>query len=96
MEELGGLRSMGRKESDTTEQLHFTFTIYLFIYLFQMNKPRFREVNLAESTLTEVPSYMCCLLMNLLLYLSPYKDIETYTSYTGSSSCLCSAVSSSL
>ena len=24
MEELGGLQSMGRKESDTTEQLHFT------------------------------------------------------------------------
>ena len=26
MEELGGLESTGRKESDTTEQLHFTFT----------------------------------------------------------------------
>ena len=25
-EELGGLQSMGRKESDTTERLHFTFT----------------------------------------------------------------------
>ena len=25
MEELGGLQSMGRKESDTTEQLHFHF-----------------------------------------------------------------------
>ena len=24
MEELGGLKSMGRKESDTTERLHFT------------------------------------------------------------------------
>ena len=24
-EELGGLQSMGRKESDTTEQLHFHF-----------------------------------------------------------------------
>ena len=24
MEELGGLQSMGHKESDTTEQLHFT------------------------------------------------------------------------
>ena len=26
-EELGGLQSMGRKESDTTERLHFTFTL---------------------------------------------------------------------
>ena len=26
MEELGGLQSMGCKESDTTERLHFTFT----------------------------------------------------------------------
>ena len=25
-EELGGLQSMGRKELDTTERLHFTFT----------------------------------------------------------------------
>ena len=25
MEELGGLQSMGRKESDTTERLHFHF-----------------------------------------------------------------------
>ena len=25
-EELGGLQSMGRKESDTTERLHFHFT----------------------------------------------------------------------
>ena len=25
-EELGGLQSTGRKESDTTERLHFTFT----------------------------------------------------------------------
>ena len=25
MEELGGLQSTGRKESDTTEQLHFHF-----------------------------------------------------------------------
>ena len=25
MEEPGGLQSMGRKESDTTERLHFTF-----------------------------------------------------------------------
>ena len=26
MEELGGLQSMGRKESDTTERLHFHFS----------------------------------------------------------------------
>ena len=26
-EEFGGLQSMGRKESDTTERLHFTFTL---------------------------------------------------------------------
>ena len=26
-EELGGLQSTGRKESDTTERLHFTFTM---------------------------------------------------------------------
>ena len=26
-EELGGLQSMGRKESDTTERLHFHFTL---------------------------------------------------------------------
>ena len=31
MEELGGLQSMGRKESDTTEQLHFHFHIILRI-----------------------------------------------------------------
>ena len=28
-EELGGLQSTGRKESDTTERLHFTFTLLL-------------------------------------------------------------------
>ena len=28
MEELGGLQSMGHKESDTTERLHFTFTFF--------------------------------------------------------------------
>ena len=27
MEELGGLQSMGRKESDTTERLHFHTTV---------------------------------------------------------------------
>ena len=27
MEELGGLQSTGRKESDTTERLHFHFTV---------------------------------------------------------------------
>ena len=27
MEEFGGLQSMSRKESDTTERLHFTFTL---------------------------------------------------------------------
>ena len=27
MEELGGLQSMGRKESDTTERLHFHFSL---------------------------------------------------------------------
>ena len=31
MEELGGLQSMGRKESDTTEPLHFHFHIILRI-----------------------------------------------------------------
>ena len=29
MGELGGLQSTGRKESDTTERLHFTFTLLL-------------------------------------------------------------------
>ena len=29
MEELGGLLSMGRKESDMTEQLHFNFLLSL-------------------------------------------------------------------
>ena len=29
-EELGGLQSMGRKESDTTEQLHF----HLFVFYY--------------------------------------------------------------
>ena len=28
MEELGGLQSTGRKESDTTERLHFHFLYY--------------------------------------------------------------------
>ena len=28
MEELGGLQSMGRKESDTTERLHFHFHLH--------------------------------------------------------------------
>ena len=28
-EELGGLQSMGRKESDTTERLHFHFAIQI-------------------------------------------------------------------
>ena len=30
-EELGGLQSTGREESDTTERLHFTFT-FTFYY----------------------------------------------------------------
>ena len=30
-EELGGLQSMGRKELDTTEQLHFHFTFSEFL-----------------------------------------------------------------
>ena len=30
-EELGGLQSMGRKESDTTERLHFHFQRFLSI-----------------------------------------------------------------
>ena len=29
-EELGGLQSMGRKESDTTEQLHFHFSNFSY------------------------------------------------------------------
>ena len=34
MEELGGLQSTGRKESDTTERPHFhTFTYYLSVLL---------------------------------------------------------------
>ena len=28
-EELGGLQSTGRKESDTTERLHFLFSMYI-------------------------------------------------------------------
>ena len=31
-EELGGLQSTGCKESDATEQLHFTLVVYLNIY----------------------------------------------------------------
>ena len=31
MEELSGLQSMGHKESDTTEQLHFHFYVYSVI-----------------------------------------------------------------
>ena len=34
MEELGGLQSTGRKESDTTERLHFHFTIHTHTHAF--------------------------------------------------------------
>ena len=33
-EELGGLQSTGREESDTTERLHFTFTFYYELVAF--------------------------------------------------------------
>ena len=34
MEELGGLQSTGRKESDTTERLHFHFLFFFFFYFY--------------------------------------------------------------
>ena len=31
MEQLGGLQSTGRKESDMTEQLHFHFVLFFYL-----------------------------------------------------------------
>ena len=39
MEEPGGLQSMGRKELDTTEQLHFPSTEFLTLLLTMMATP---------------------------------------------------------
>ena len=47
-EELGGLQSTGRKESDMTERLHFHFHFHVFIYLSQFCI--FYEYNVSKSS----------------------------------------------
>ena len=45
-EELGGLQSTGRKESDMTERLHFHFHVFIYLSQFCI----FYEYNVSKSS----------------------------------------------
>ena len=58
-EELGGLQSMGRKELDTTEQLHFHFQTVFYAYLEPEEDTRPREANLIGCLVTCAVDWCC-------------------------------------